>query len=134
MASAGKVLVVDDEPDVRDVVGEFLREDGFEVVEAGNGLEALLQVKRVHPDAVVLDLMMPRLGALDAAAVFTKPLDPSAIIAALHGELPPEPAPPPQEPAARRRGPATILLVEDDAAARAELQQMLVRKGYEVRL
>ncbi|HKB24968.1 MAG TPA: response regulator, partial [Methylomirabilota bacterium] len=66
MATAGKVLVVDDEPDVRDVVGEFLREDGFEVVEAGNGLEALLQVKRVHPDAVVLDLMMPRLGGLDA--------------------------------------------------------------------
>jgi len=167
MATAGKVLVVDDEPDVRDVVGEFLREDGFEVVEAGNGLEALLQVKRLHPDAVMLDLMMPRLGGLDAikrihafdrkirilvitgvldaelhrraralgaAAVFTKPLDPSAILAALHGELPPEPAPPPEESPAPRRGPATILLVEDDAAARAELQQMLVRKGYEVRL
>ena len=66
MATGGKVLVVDDEPDVRDVVGEFLREDGFEVVEAGNGLEALLQVKRAHPDAVVLDLMMPRLGGVEA--------------------------------------------------------------------
>ena len=60
------VLIVDDEPDVREVIGDFLRASGFEIVEAANGLEALLQVRRLHPDAVLLDLMMPRLGGLDA--------------------------------------------------------------------
>lgn len=67
MAPAGsRVLVVDDEPDVLSMLGEYLRQEGFEVVEAANGLEALLQVKRARPDAVLLDLMMPRLGGLDA--------------------------------------------------------------------
>jgi CheY-like chemotaxis protein len=61
-----KVLVVDDDRDVRETVVEFLRDEGFEVVEAANGLEALLQVKRAPPGGVVLDLMMPRLGGLDA--------------------------------------------------------------------
>jgi DNA-binding NtrC family response regulator len=61
-----KVLIVDDEPDVREVIGDFLRASGFEVEEAANGLEALLQVRRLRPDAVLLDLMMPRLGGLDA--------------------------------------------------------------------
>ncbi len=66
MSTVRKVLVVDDEADVREVIVEYLREEGFEIVEAANGLEALLQVKRVRPDAVLLDLMMPRLGGLDA--------------------------------------------------------------------
>src|SRR5260370_31624420 len=106
MATAGKVLVVDDEPDVRDVVGEFLREDGFEVVEAGNGLQALPQVKRVHPDAVVLDLMMPRLRGLHAVKRIP-PLDRKIRIllitrllhAALHRRAPaPRAAPPVPKP------------------------------------
>src|SRR5260370_130452 len=112
MASAGKVLVVDDEPDVRDVVGEFLREDGFEVVEAGNGLEALLQVKRLHPDAVMLDLMMPRLGGLDAIKrihAFDRKIRILVITGVLDAELhrrarplrPPPPVPKPPDPPAR---------------------------------
>jgi CheY-like chemotaxis protein len=62
----GIVLVVDDDAEVRATLGDYLREEGFDVLEAANGLEALLQVKRVRPRAVVLDLMMPRLGGLDA--------------------------------------------------------------------
>src|SRR5207247_3081414 len=61
-----RVLVVDDDRDVREAIGELLETEGFDVVEAANGLEALLQVKRSRPAAVVLDLMMPRLGGLDA--------------------------------------------------------------------
>ena len=62
----GIVLVVDDDPGVRATLGDYLREEGFDVLGAANGLEALLQVKRVRPRAVVLDLMMPRLGGFDA--------------------------------------------------------------------
>ena len=60
------VLVVDDEAQVRETVAEYFKAQGFEALQAGNGLDALLQVKRRRPGAVVLDLMMPRLGGLDA--------------------------------------------------------------------
>ncbi len=60
-----KVLIADDDAEVRDTIGGCLHEQGFEVVEAANGLESLLQVKRERPDAVLLDAVMPRLGALD---------------------------------------------------------------------
>ena len=65
-AGAKKVLVVDDDQDMRAAVAEFLNMQGFEVVEASNGLEALLQVKRLRPYGVVLDIMMPRLGGVQA--------------------------------------------------------------------
>jgi DNA-binding response OmpR family regulator len=61
-----RILVVDDEPDIRDMIAEFFEGPGFEVLQASNGLEALVQVKRMRPDSVILDLGMPRLGGLDA--------------------------------------------------------------------
>lgn len=61
-----RVVVADDDTDVREVVAEYLEMHGFEVLQAANGLEALLQVKRMRPGAVMLDLQMPRLGGLDA--------------------------------------------------------------------
>lgn len=60
------VLVADDVADVRGMIADYLRAQGFEVVEAGDGIEALGQVKRVRPASVVLDLLMPRLGGLEA--------------------------------------------------------------------
>jgi CheY-like chemotaxis protein len=61
-----RVLIADDDADVREVLVEVFRDAGFDVLEAANGLEALLYVKRDRPDAVVLDLMMPRLGGVEA--------------------------------------------------------------------
>ena len=61
-----RVLIADDDTDVREVLVESFRDAGFDVLEASNGLEALLCVKRDRPDAVVLDLMMPRLGGVEA--------------------------------------------------------------------
>ncbi len=60
------VLIADDDTAWRRAMAEHLRQQGFEVVEANNGLEALRQVELLRPEAVVLDLMMPRLGGLDA--------------------------------------------------------------------
>jgi two-component system, chemotaxis family, chemotaxis protein CheY len=56
-----RVLVVDDEPSIRDLVAEALSEAGFEVEVASNGVEALTLMQHWLPDAIVLDLMMPRL-------------------------------------------------------------------------
>lgn len=66
MSTAGRrVIIADDDAEIRDLLGEYLRHNGWEVVEAVNGLEALLQVKRQQPQAVLLDLCMPRLGGIE---------------------------------------------------------------------
>lgn len=55
----GRVLVVDDEPMVRDTLGQFLAEEGYVVDTAVDGADALVRVKNARPDAILLDLMMP---------------------------------------------------------------------------
>lgn len=60
------VLVADDDEEVRRTIVEYLTAEGMAVVEAGHGLQALLHVKRLRPRIVVIDLLMPRLGGIDA--------------------------------------------------------------------
>jgi DNA-binding response OmpR family regulator len=57
-----KVLLVEDDESVRQLVRVTLQMNDFEVVEAKDGLEGLLLLEMHHPDAVVLDLMMPDVG------------------------------------------------------------------------
>jgi DNA-binding response OmpR family regulator/signal transduction histidine kinase len=64
-APVAKIMVVDDEPNIREVVGQYLRRDGYVVVPAADGEEALRLYKRERPDLVVLDLMLPRLSGLE---------------------------------------------------------------------
>lgn len=59
------VLVVDDEPVVRDVLGRYLAREGFAVQEAEDGEAALAAIRSEAPQVVVLDLMLPRLSGLD---------------------------------------------------------------------
>ena len=54
-----RILVVDDEEDVRRVACSFLEDAGYETVEAGNGLEALEELQRAPCDLVLTDLVMP---------------------------------------------------------------------------
>lgn len=63
---ARTVLVADDDGEVRATIAEYLRAHNFTVIEAANGFDALLQVKRARPGSIVLDLLMPRLGGLEA--------------------------------------------------------------------
>src|SRR5262245_50709022 len=65
-SQAKKVLIVDDDAEMRSLLWELFLAYGLEVVEAANGLEALLVVKRWRPDIVVLDIRMPRVDGLDA--------------------------------------------------------------------
>jgi two-component system, OmpR family, response regulator MprA len=60
-----RILVVDDEPAVRDAVERALRLDGHDVLLAANGGEALETLDARPPDAVVLDLLMPRVDGLE---------------------------------------------------------------------
>ena len=63
--SATKVLVVDDEPTVREVVAGYLRRDGHEVFEAADGTTALELLDTDPPDLIVLDMMLPGVNGLD---------------------------------------------------------------------
>ena len=54
-----KILIVDDEANIRRMVGALLKSEEFEVAEAANGNAALLAIPEVHPDIILLDLMMP---------------------------------------------------------------------------
>ena len=58
------VLVVDDDPTVREVVSRYLTRDGHQVIERSNGVDGLEAALRERPDLVVLDLMMPGLDGL----------------------------------------------------------------------
>src|SRR3954454_15733674 len=62
---AGRVLVVDDDETVRDVVRRYLEVAGFTVDVAGNGQEGLESFAARQPDLVVLDVMMPGLNGLE---------------------------------------------------------------------
>jgi two-component system, OmpR family, response regulator ResD len=60
-----RILVVEDEPTVADIVDRYLRRDGYEVSLASDGLRALEEYDRFQPDLVVLDLMLPGLDGME---------------------------------------------------------------------
>jgi two-component system, OmpR family, response regulator MprA len=61
----GRVLVVDDEPAVRESIERVLRHDGFEVAVASDGREAIRRLAVVRPDVVLLDVLMPQIDGLE---------------------------------------------------------------------
>jgi DNA-binding response OmpR family regulator len=63
--SGDRVLVVDDEPMVREVLARYLARSGFEVSTAADGEAALASFESTNPDLVVLDLMLPRLDGFE---------------------------------------------------------------------
>ena len=58
------VLVVDDEPNIRRMLGRLLESEGYRVREAGDGLAALRQIDETEPDVLLLDLMLPGMDGL----------------------------------------------------------------------
>ncbi|OKI87829.1 response regulator [Streptomyces sp. CB02414] len=66
--ASGRVLVVDDNKVIRQLIRVNLELEGFEVVTAGDGAECLEVVHQVRPDVVTLDVVMPRLDGVRTAA------------------------------------------------------------------
>jgi len=63
--SLGKVLIVDDEPDVRQLLYDFLTGRDYEVLLASDGLDAIGMVERMKPDLVLLDVVMPGMNGVE---------------------------------------------------------------------
>ncbi|PKL76882.1 MAG: DNA-binding response regulator [Candidatus Melainabacteria bacterium HGW-Melainabacteria-1] len=84
----GKILVVDDEASIRQIVEARLNMAGFEVVTAADGEEAL-EVYRAHrPDLIVLDIMMPRVDGLQVCREIRKQDSVPIIMLTAKGEIP----------------------------------------------
>lgn len=59
------ILLVDDEPQTRDLLRLMLKRDGYEVYDAEDGFDALKKVKQFKPDAILLDVMMPEIDGIE---------------------------------------------------------------------
>ena len=66
MADQQKILVIDDEAGLRELVRINLEHDGYGVIQASDALEGLEMVQTQHPDMVILDIMMPDMDGLEA--------------------------------------------------------------------
>ena len=64
--SAGRILGIDDQPQMRRFMRTTLTSAGYEIDDAKTGEEALLKVREFHPDLVLLDINMPGMGGLAA--------------------------------------------------------------------
>ena len=65
-AARPRVLLVDDYPDAREMYSEYLQYSGFDVVEAGNGMEALQRAAETAPDIILMDLSLPVMDGWEA--------------------------------------------------------------------
>jgi len=64
-----KVLVVDDEPDIVELMAYNLKKEGYQVYTAANGQDAITVAKRVLPDLIILDIMMPKMDGIESCRV-----------------------------------------------------------------
>lgn len=60
-----KILIIEDEPQIRDIIQEILECEGYRTLEADNGLTGLQLAQQSPPDLIVCDVMMPELDGFD---------------------------------------------------------------------
>jgi len=131
--SLGRILVVDDDPQIRRVMRTTLTGEGYEVEDARNGEEALEKLRASRHDLMILDMNMPGIGgletcrqALDAGAddFITKPFSTPELLARIRAALR-------RTPSSPEAGPQRITL--DDVEIDFQSRKLIVR-GNEVRL
>lgn len=84
--SAHKILIVDDEQDMRTLIRSFLIAEGYHVAEASNGLDALSLIEKTSPDLVLVDVMMPFMDGYALVEEVRKTLDVPMIFLSAKGE------------------------------------------------
>jgi two-component system alkaline phosphatase synthesis response regulator PhoP len=61
-----KILIVDDEPDILELIEYNLKKEGYQVYLASNGQDGVSMAKKIHPDLIILDIMMPKMDGIEA--------------------------------------------------------------------
>ena len=158
---ARHVLVVEDESPIRAMLAELLQHEGYAVIEAGNGREALDRLREKRPDLIILDLMLPGMSGWEFLDQSREQRDraniPVVILSAIEGRADypstlgvaawfTKPldvsrflssveqlagAPPPSLPADSSKRPR-VLVIEDEYAIRGMLDEHLAHEGYAV--
>ena len=67
-----KILLVDDEPDILEIVGYNLSNEGYQIITAENGVEAVKKAKKELPHLIILDVMMPEMDGIEACEIIRK--------------------------------------------------------------
>jgi two-component system alkaline phosphatase synthesis response regulator PhoP len=67
-----KILLVDDEPDILEIISYNLSAEGYQIITAENGLEAVKKAKKELPQLVILDVMMPEMDGIEACELIRK--------------------------------------------------------------
>ncbi len=67
-----KILLVDDEPDILEIVGYNLSAEGYQIITAENGLEGVKKAKKERPQLIILDVMMPEMDGIEACEQIRK--------------------------------------------------------------
>ncbi len=77
---AKKILVVDDKKELRALLKQYLSQEGFDIVQAEDGQQALYVVRHEKPDLIILDLMMPEMGGYEFMRTYSREGDAPIII------------------------------------------------------
>lgn len=72
MSKEIKILLVDDEPDILELLEFHLKKEGYKVKRAKNGAEAITKAKKTQPDLIVLDIMMPEMNGIEVCKELRK--------------------------------------------------------------
>lgn len=81
-----KILIVDDDPHIRELVSVFIEREGFQTYEAVDGLDALKKIEEVKVDMVILDIMMPNMDGYDLCYELRKYYDMPILMLTAKGE------------------------------------------------
>ena len=79
-----KIMLIDDDPNVRHVVGDFLADKGYLICEAADGLEGLDLIPKEKPNLILLDVVMPKLNGLETLKKISE-LHPNVVVIILTG-------------------------------------------------
>jgi len=64
-----KILLVDDEPDILEIISYTLKNEGYSVYTAANGIEAIDLARKINPTLIILDVMMPQMDGVEACEI-----------------------------------------------------------------
>ncbi|MBF0693810.1 MAG: response regulator transcription factor [Flavobacterium sp.] len=67
-----KILLVDDEPDILEIIGYNLTQEGYQIITASNGKEAVAMAKKENPHLIIMDVMMPEMDGMEACEIIRK--------------------------------------------------------------
>lgn len=80
------ILIVDDDPHIRELAKAFLKNEGFDIYEASDGIEALSRLETVKADMVILDIMMPNMDGWELCRRLRKSYDFPLLMLTAKGE------------------------------------------------